>query len=446
MAVDQAPFDDVRVRQAMRLIVDREEMVAAGAVRPRPGRPTTCTACSTPATPPTSRSASRTSSRPWRCSPRPARRASTIDLFAPDDTAGLPELIAVFADQAKEAGRHRQRQGPRRRHLLGRRVHQAHVRHQLLGHPPVPQPGRRRQPADGDLPRDALAAGGQRLRGSSTTQALAETDDDARCEIIQRDAAARSTTRAGTSSRLQQPARRPRGRGAGLRRPAQRAQPRPLRPRLQEHLARDLSGAPTLEPAEAMHVGLLKFIAPAARSSASSRCSSSRWSSSPLTQALPSDPARAHPRPRRDAEASLRRQASGARPRPAGRSTQYSTGSAGCSPATRATSFTNGQPIMDFLGDRIWNSLFLMARGGGGLDPAVDRHRRLRRAPPRQGVRHADVRRPRSSSPRCPSSSIGRAADRAVRHQRVARLPGHRADPARRTRRGRTSKGSSCPC
>ncbi len=28
----------------------------------------------------------------------------TIDLFAPDDTAGLPELIAVFADQAKAAG------------------------------------------------------------------------------------------------------------------------------------------------------------------------------------------------------------------------------------------------------------------------------------------------------------------------------------------------------
>ena len=28
----------------------------------------------------------------------------TIDLFAPDDTAGLPEMAAAFADQAKEAG------------------------------------------------------------------------------------------------------------------------------------------------------------------------------------------------------------------------------------------------------------------------------------------------------------------------------------------------------
>ena len=38
MAVDQAPFDDVRVRQAFRLIVDRDEMVAACPVGLRPGR------------------------------------------------------------------------------------------------------------------------------------------------------------------------------------------------------------------------------------------------------------------------------------------------------------------------------------------------------------------------------------------------------------------------
>ena len=36
MAIDQAPFDDVRVRQAMRLIVDRQEMVDEVLRRLRP--------------------------------------------------------------------------------------------------------------------------------------------------------------------------------------------------------------------------------------------------------------------------------------------------------------------------------------------------------------------------------------------------------------------------
>ena len=98
------------------------------------GSPTTCTACSTPATPATSRSASRTSSRRWRCSRRPARQDLTIDLFAPDDTAGPARDGRRVRRPGQGGRRHRQRPGARRRHVLGRRVHQAHVRHQLLGH------------------------------------------------------------------------------------------------------------------------------------------------------------------------------------------------------------------------------------------------------------------------------------------------------------------------
>ena len=75
MRIDAAPFDDVKVRQAMRLIVDREQMVQQ--VLSGQGRsPTTCTPATTRCTRATCRSASRTSSRPSRCSSRPARRAS----------------------------------------------------------------------------------------------------------------------------------------------------------------------------------------------------------------------------------------------------------------------------------------------------------------------------------------------------------------------------------
>ncbi|MFV0308335.1 MAG: ABC transporter substrate-binding protein [Desertimonas sp.] len=103
MAIDQAPFDDVRVRQAMRLIVDREQMVQRvlsgyGSV----GNDMYGVL-----------DASYPSDFPQRTQDIDAAVALLeeagqagleIDLFAPDDTAGLPELITAFAEQAKAAG------------------------------------------------------------------------------------------------------------------------------------------------------------------------------------------------------------------------------------------------------------------------------------------------------------------------------------------------------
>lgn len=103
MRIDTPPFDDVRVRQAMRLIVDREEMVERvlsgyGSVGNDMyglldgGYP---------------------NDFPQRTQDIEAAKAlleeagqagMSIELFAPDDTAGLPEYITAFASQAEEAG------------------------------------------------------------------------------------------------------------------------------------------------------------------------------------------------------------------------------------------------------------------------------------------------------------------------------------------------------
>lgn len=103
MAVDQAPFDDVRVRQAMRLIPDRDQMVAQvlsgyGSVgNDMYGK----------------LDGSYPKDIPQRTQDIEGAKALlkeagqenlTIDLFAPDDTAGLPEMCQVFAEMAKEAG------------------------------------------------------------------------------------------------------------------------------------------------------------------------------------------------------------------------------------------------------------------------------------------------------------------------------------------------------
>ena len=73
MAVDMKPFDDNRVRQAMRLIVDRQAMLEQ--VLSGHGRVANdLYSPFDPPTPPLCRSASRTSRRPSRCSRRPATR------------------------------------------------------------------------------------------------------------------------------------------------------------------------------------------------------------------------------------------------------------------------------------------------------------------------------------------------------------------------------------
>lgn len=104
MAVDQEPFTDVRVRQAMRLIVDRDAMVEQ--VLSGYGRVANDLYSPLDA-------AYIGDELPQRKQDLDAAKKLladagksdlTIDLFAPNDTAGLPEMVQLFAEQAKGAG------------------------------------------------------------------------------------------------------------------------------------------------------------------------------------------------------------------------------------------------------------------------------------------------------------------------------------------------------
>jgi len=103
MAVDQEPFTDVRIRQAMRLIVDRDAMVEQ--VLSGYGR--VANDLYSPL------DAAYAKDLPQRKQDLDAAKKLladagksdlNIDLFAPNDTAGLPEMIQLFAEQAKGAG------------------------------------------------------------------------------------------------------------------------------------------------------------------------------------------------------------------------------------------------------------------------------------------------------------------------------------------------------
>jgi peptide/nickel transport system substrate-binding protein len=104
MAVDQEPFTDVRVRQAMRLIVDRQAMVDE--VLGGYGR--VANDLFSPLDP-----AYIGDELPQREQDIEGAKALLadaglpdleIDLFAPNDTAGLPEMVQSFATMAAEAG------------------------------------------------------------------------------------------------------------------------------------------------------------------------------------------------------------------------------------------------------------------------------------------------------------------------------------------------------
>ncbi len=104
MAVDIAPFDDVRVRQAMRLIVNRQQMVdevlaGFGSVANDLFAPLDAAYIG--------------DELDQRDQDIPAAMAlladagqadMTVDLFAPNDTAGLPEMIQSFSTMAADAG------------------------------------------------------------------------------------------------------------------------------------------------------------------------------------------------------------------------------------------------------------------------------------------------------------------------------------------------------
>jgi peptide/nickel transport system substrate-binding protein len=103
MAVDQEPFTDERVRQAMRLIVDRDQMVER--VLSGHGRVANDMYGVFDASYPKDFPQRKQDIEQAKQLLKDAgKEGLQIDLFAPDDTAGLPELAAAFAEQAKEAG------------------------------------------------------------------------------------------------------------------------------------------------------------------------------------------------------------------------------------------------------------------------------------------------------------------------------------------------------
>ena len=104
MAVDQDPFTDVRVRQAMRLIVDRDamvEQVLSGYGRVANDLYSPLDAAYQGDTLPQRKQDLAAAKKLLADA---GKSGMTIDLFAPNDTAGLPEMIQLFADQAKGAG------------------------------------------------------------------------------------------------------------------------------------------------------------------------------------------------------------------------------------------------------------------------------------------------------------------------------------------------------
>ncbi|MGB8861669.1 MAG: ABC transporter substrate-binding protein [Ilumatobacteraceae bacterium] len=103
MRVDMAPFDDVRVRQAMRLIVNREEMVQR--VLSGHGRVGNDMYGVLDGSYPKDFPQREQDIEAAKALLKDAGQENlTIELFAPDDTAGLPEYATAFAEQAKAAG------------------------------------------------------------------------------------------------------------------------------------------------------------------------------------------------------------------------------------------------------------------------------------------------------------------------------------------------------
>ena len=103
MAVDQAPFDDVRVRRAFRLIVDREEMVErvlSGYGRVANDLYAPLDPCYAGDLPQRAQDIAQAKALLQEA----GQVALEVELFAPNDVAGLADMAAVFADHARAAG------------------------------------------------------------------------------------------------------------------------------------------------------------------------------------------------------------------------------------------------------------------------------------------------------------------------------------------------------
>lgn len=103
MAVDQEPFDDVRVRRAFRLLVDREEMVAralAGHGRVANDMYAPLDTCYRSDLPQRVRDVDQARALLEAAS----RPDLEVDLYVPRDIEALVDIAAVFADHARDAG------------------------------------------------------------------------------------------------------------------------------------------------------------------------------------------------------------------------------------------------------------------------------------------------------------------------------------------------------
>ena len=165
MAVDQAPFTDPKVRQAMRLIVDREQMVErvlSGHGRVANDMYGVFDACYPDDFPQREQDIEQAK----QLLADAGQEGLEIDLFAPDDTAGLPELAAAFADQAKEAGVTVNVKVLDGGTYWGDEYTKRTFATSFWGTRPYLNQVGAGSLQGIDLPRDALAAGGQQLRGA----------------------------------------------------------------------------------------------------------------------------------------------------------------------------------------------------------------------------------------------------------------------------------------
>jgi peptide/nickel transport system substrate-binding protein len=183
MAVDQPPFDDVRVRQAMRLIPNREEMVQrvlSGHGRVGNDMYGVFDACYPKDFPQREQDIEGA----MALLAEAGQEGLTIDLFAPDDTAGLADLIAVFADQASAAGVTVNAQVLDGATYWGDEYTQRTFATSFWGTRPYLN-----QVAAGSLKESTYPETHWPPEGSDFEekyrQALAETDDAARCAIIE---------------------------------------------------------------------------------------------------------------------------------------------------------------------------------------------------------------------------------------------------------------------
>jgi peptide/nickel transport system substrate-binding protein len=182
MAVDQEPFTDPRVRQAMRLIVDREQMVER--VLSGHGRVANdMYGVFDPCYPEDFPQRAQDIEQARELLAAAGKEGLTIDLFAPDDTAGLPELAAAFAEQAKDAGVTVNVKVLDGGTYWGDEYTKRTFATSFWGTRPYLNQVAAGSLKDATYPETHWPPEGSNFQ-DLYLQALAETDDDARCEII----------------------------------------------------------------------------------------------------------------------------------------------------------------------------------------------------------------------------------------------------------------------